>query len=81
MCKNNLLNERIFIQTDDLTMFEDFKKINFNFEYFSEIPFAAGYSFHRNISHTDDNVFYEMYKMTKDEYLIKMMCVVLLAKF
>jgi len=79
LCENNLLNERIFIQTDDLTMFEDFKKINFNFEYFSEIPFATGYSFHRNISHTDDNVFYEMYKMTKDEYLVKMMCVVLLA--
>jgi|688.fasta_scaffold175463_2 hypothetical protein len=76
---NNLIGEKIFIQTDDSTMFNDFKDLNFEFDYFEEIPFAKSYSFHRNISQLEDNLFFETYNITKEEYIIKMMCVVLLA--
>jgi hypothetical protein len=76
---NNLIGEKIFIQTDDSTVFNDFKNLNFEFDYFEEIPFAKSYSFHRNVSQLDDSLFFEMYNITKEEYIIKMCCVVLLA--
>jgi hypothetical protein len=73
----NLLDNRIFIQTDDSTMFDDFKKLKLNFEYFDEIPFAKEYSFHRLISRTSDDEFLLNYGITKDEYMIKMLCVLI----
>jgi len=75
--EKKLLNNRIFVQTDDKTMFEDFKKIKLNFEYFEDIPFAKGYTFHRLISRTSDEEFFSDYGITKDEYMIKMFCVLL----
>lgn len=38
-----------------------------------------GYSFHRSISQTPDEIFSKEYGLTKDEYFVKMMCVVLIA--
>lgn len=73
----NLIEDRIFIQTDDKTMFDDFKSLNLNFDYFDDIPFAKGYSFHRLISKTPDNEFLLDYGITKNEYMIKMLCVIL----
>jgi hypothetical protein len=79
LVSNDLLNEKIFVQTDDRTMFDEFNQLKMNFECLDEIPFATSYSFHRNISQTPDESFYEMYKITKEEYVMRMMCVVLLA--
>lgn len=79
LTERNLLNERIFIQTDDHTVFEDFKRLNLNFDYFDCIPFAKGYSFHRSVSTTPDDVFFEDYGITKEEYMMQMVSVVLLA--
>jgi len=79
LSENNLLNERIFIQTDDITMFNDFIKIVPNCERFEDIPFAKDYTFHRLISRTNDDIFYSNYNLTKEEYMVKMFCVVFLA--
>jgi hypothetical protein len=76
---HNLLDEKIIIQTDDFNLFEDFKKLNLSFDYFEEIPFADKYSFHRHIYTIPDLEFLEHYKLSKEEYIRKMFCVVLLA--
>lgn len=77
--EENLLNERIIIQTDDKTMLDEFIDLNFNFEYFSEIPFAKGYSFHRLISKTPDEEFFNNFKIDKTEYITQIICITLLA--
>lgn len=76
---NGLLGEKIFVQTDDSTMFDEFKNLDLNFDYFEEIPFAKQYSFHRKISNMTDPEFLETYNVTKEQYIIDMMCVVLLS--
>ncbi len=76
---HNLTNERIFIQTDDKLLFDEFKTTPLNFDYFEMIPFAKGYSFHRLISRTSENDFQNDYNITKDEHIIQMLCIVLLA--
>lgn len=74
-----LLNERIFIQTDDPTMVEEFNELSLNFEMFEQIPLAKGYSFHRSVSRTSDEDFINDYNVTKEEYMMQMFCIVLLA--
>lgn len=76
---NNLLTERIFVQTDDQTMFNEFKELDMSFEYFDEIPFAKGYCFHRLISKTPDDEFFNDYKINKKEYNMQIISIVLLA--
>jgi len=78
---NNLLNERIFVQTDDPTMFDEFKEIGLNFEHFEEIPFAKGYSFHRNaqIRVASEEEFFNNFKITKIEHLCQILCIALFA--
>lgn len=78
--KNNFLNKKIILQTDDFSVFEEFKNSGIKFEIFEEIPFAKGYSFHRDISKTNDLDFYNTYKISKENYFIQMLCVLLLAK-
>lgn len=77
--EKNLLSSKIFIQTDDKTVFNDFSSLGLTFDHFKSIPFAKGYSFHRSISTTPDDIFYEDYSITKEEYVKQMICVVLLA--
>jgi hypothetical protein len=74
-----LLNDRIIIQTDDKTMIDEFNDLNFSFEYFDEIPFAKGYSFHRLISKTPDEEFFNNFNIDKNEYMTQIICIVLLA--
>lgn len=76
---NQLLEERIFIQTDDPTMVQEFHDLNLNFERFEQIPLAKGFSFHRLISRTNDEDFMNDFNITKEEYMAQMLCVVLLA--
>lgn len=76
---NNLLDTRIFVQTDDPEVINEFKELNFNFESFDDIPVTDRYSFHRWISHIDDTIFEEKYGLSKIDYVIKMYCVVLFA--
>lgn len=74
---NNLINERIFIQTDDKLLFDEFNNSGLKFDYLEMIPFAKGYSFHRLINRTPENEFQNDYNITKDEHIIQMLCVVL----
>jgi len=76
--EENLLNDRIIIQTDDKTMLDEFNDLNFNFEYFDEIPFAKGYSFHRLISKTPDDEFFNDFNIDKSEYITQIICITLL---
>jgi galactose-1-phosphate uridylyltransferase len=77
--EENLLNDRIIIQTDDKTMIDEFYELKFNFEYFNEIPFAKGYSFHRLISKMSDEEFLNDFNIDKNEYMTQIICIVLLA--
>lgn len=77
--EEKLLNDRIIVQTDDETMINEFNNLNIKFEYFNEIPFAKGYSFHRLISKTSDDVFFKDYKIDKTEYITQIICIVLFA--
>jgi hypothetical protein len=76
--EENLLNDRIIIQTDDKTMLDEFNDLNFNFEYFNQIPFAKGYSFHRLISKTPDDEFFNDFNIDKSEYMTQIICIMLL---
>lgn len=77
--EEKLLNEQIIVQTDDKTMIDEFNELDFNFEYFSQIPFAKGYSFHRLISKTSDEEFFNNFNINKNEYITQIICIVLLA--
>lgn len=79
LIENNLLDYRVFVQTDDPEVIKEFKDIDFNFEFFDDIPVTDRYSFHRWISHIDDTTFIEKYGLSKIDYVLKMYCVVLFA--
>jgi hypothetical protein len=81
--KINVDNKKIVVQTDERAMLDDFLQIDKNIIYFEDMPFATmingDVSFHQRISQKDDTGFLEEFKVTKDEYFVKMCSVVLLS--
>ena len=66
----NLINKKIILQTDDMTVFTEFKSYIVNFEYLDFLPFSTdGSAFHGRLDLQSDDEFYKKYSITKFEYI------------
>jgi len=76
---NNLENNKIILQTDDITVFNEFNsKISINI--LDELPFSEDLKgFHVKLNSVSDTTFYEKYKMSKVEYLQRLLSLVIIA--
>lgn len=68
--ENNLPNKKVILQTDDITVFDEFKKQGLDFDYLELIPFSTdGSAFHGRLDMISDEFFKEKYGITKLEYI------------
>ena len=76
---NNLENKKIILQTDDITVFNEFKsKISINI--LDELPFSDDLNgFHVKLNLVSDTTFYMKYNMSKVEYLQRFLSLVIIA--
>ena len=73
--ENDLFDKNVILQTDDITVFEDFKKQGLNFDYLEIIPLSTdGSAFHGRLDMVSDESFKEKHSISKLEY-IKLMFV------
>lgn len=73
--ENKLQNKNIILQTDDILVFEDFKKEGLDFNYLEVIPFSNNSNaFHGRLDTKTNEYFIEKYGISKLEY-IKLMFV------
>ncbi len=77
--ENKLENKKIILQTDDITVFDEFKnKITFNI--LDELPFSDdSKGFHVKLNEVSDTTFYDKYNMSKVEYLQRLISLVIIA--
>lgn len=75
LVENNLLNKDIILQTDDISVLEEFNKLNIKFRTLNEIPYSeSNEGFHVKMSiKYDDDVFERRYNMSKTIYLQKLL--------
>ena len=74
------LNKRVIIQSDDITVYNDFNKLGFDYDNLNVIPVSNNNNgFHVNLNTISDDTFYEMYKMTKLNYLQKLLALMWIA--
>ena len=77
----NLSNKEILLQTDDYRVLNNFKGCNLNLKTIKEIPISQTLKgFHIEMSEIGNEAFRSKYKRTKDEYLLQMYCLSLIAK-
>lgn len=77
----NSSNKEILLQTDDYRVLNDFKGCNLNLKTIKEIPISQTLKgFHIEMSEIGNDLFRSKYKITKDEYLLQMYCLSLIAK-
>ena len=75
LTKNNLINKKIILQTDDISVLNEFKALKLNFQSLEEIPYSKSNSgFHEKMSiKYNDEQFINEYDMSKVEYLQKLL--------
>ena len=77
----NLSNKEILLQTDDYRFLSGFNGCNLNLKTIKEIPTSETLrGFHIEMSEIGNEAFRSKYKITKDEYLLQMYCLSLIAK-
>jgi len=77
----NLSNKEILLQTDDYRFLSGFNGCNLNLKTIKEIPISGTLKgFHNEMNEIGDDSFKSKYKITKDEYLLQMYCLSLIAK-
>jgi len=77
----NSSNKEILLQTDDYRVLNNFKGCNLNLKTIKEIPTSETLrGFHIEMSEIGNEAFRSKYKITKDEYLLQMYCLSLIAK-
>ena len=77
LTENNLLDKDIILQTDDISVLNEFKLLDLNFKTLNEIPYSyTNNGFHVGMSTSyDDEQFYNEYNMSKVEYLQKLLSI------
>jgi hypothetical protein len=75
LSKNNLINKDIILQTDDISVLNEFKLLGLNFRTLDELPYSyTNNGFHIRMSTTyDDEQFINEFNMSKVEYLQKLL--------
>lgn len=77
----NSPEKEILLQTDDYRVLNDFKGCNLNLKIIKEIPISNTLrGFHIEMCEISDDTFKSKYKISKDEYLMQMYCLSLIAK-
>ena len=77
----NLSNKEILLQTDDYRVLSGFNGCNLNLKTIKEIPISGTLKgFHIEMNEIGNDSFKSKYKITKDEYLLQMYCLSLIAK-
>jgi hypothetical protein len=77
----NLSNKEILLQTDDYRILNGFNGCNLNLKTIKEIPISGTLKgFHIEMNEIGNDSFKSKYKITKDEYLLQMYCLSLIAK-
>jgi len=77
----NSSNKEILLQTDDYRVLSNFKGRNLNLKTIKEIPISETLKgFHVEMFEIGDDAFKSKYKITKNEYLLQMYCLSLIAK-
>ena len=77
----NLSNKEILLQTDDYRVLSGFNGCNLNLKTIKEIPISGTLNgFHIEMNEIGNDSFKSKYKITKDEYLLQMYCLSLIAK-
>ena len=77
----NLSNKEILLQTDDYRVLSGFNGCNLNLKTIKEIPISGTLKgFHNEMNEIGNYSFESKYKITKDEYLLQMYCLSLIAK-
>jgi hypothetical protein len=77
----DLYSKEIIVQTDDYRVLEGFKNSEIKFKTISEIPISGTLNgFHIEMSKINDDTFKSKYGITKNEYLLQMYCLSLIAK-
>ena len=77
----NLSNKEILLQTDDYRVLSGFNECNLNLKTIKEIPISGTLKgFHIEMNEIGNDSFKSKYKITKDEYLLQMYCLSLIAK-
>jgi hypothetical protein len=77
--KNNLEKNKIILQTDDIEVFNEFKN-KISIKMINELPFSDdSKGFHVKLNSVSNDIFYDKYKMTKVEYLQKLLSLVIIA--
>ena len=79
LTKNNLINKRIILQTDDISVLSEFRSLKLNFSTLEEIPYSksnddgtsnSSQGFHsRMATRYNDQEFIDKYYISKVEYL------------
>jgi hypothetical protein len=78
--KNNLLDYDIVLQTDDITVYDEFKLKNINFRALNEIPYSFNNKgFHEKLYQINDEQFIDNFGISKSLYLQKLLCLVIIA--
>lgn len=76
---NNLTNKKIILQTDDINVFNEFNSKQ-TINILDELPFSDDLNgFHVNLNSVSNTIFYEKYKMSKIEYLQRLLSLVIIA--
>lgn len=77
LVENNLLDKDIILQTDDISVLNEFKLLGLNFRTLDEIPYShTNNGFHVRMSSSyDDEQFYNEFNMSKIEYLQKLLSI------
>lgn len=77
----NLSDKEILLQTDDYRVLNSFKGCNLNLKTIKEIPISGTLrGFHIEMCEISNDTFKSKYKISKDEYLLQMYCLSLIAK-
>jgi hypothetical protein len=77
----NLSNKEILLQTDDYRVLSGFNECNLNLKTIKEIPISGTLKgFHNEMNEIGNDSFKSKYKITKNEYLLQMYCLSLIAK-
>ena len=78
--ENNLLDKKIILQTDDVTVLDDFNNLGVNFTTLNELPYSpTNDGFHIRLHRISDFIFRRTFGISKVEYLQRLLCLVKLA--
>jgi hypothetical protein len=80
LSENNLLNTKIILQTDDLSVIKEFDNLKISYDTLDELPYSENNEgFHVNIKNISNEDFEKKYGVTKLQHLQKLLSLAMIA--